>query len=101
MNNTPEKIVDLTDGERTSIVEKKATCPFIGAAVARNQLSVRNDMQNPLAAIEDVRILGNTGGGHLGEVLMLFANGNHSRMRDDSGGLNAQVPDGLFSLEFP
>src|SRR6185295_8733605 len=69
--------------------------------VAQSQLPVRNDKQNPLAAIEDVRALGNTGGGDLGEVLVLFANGNHSRMRDASGRLNAPVPDELFSLEFP
>jgi hypothetical protein len=96
MNN----IVNLSNNEKALIVEKKATCPFIGAAVAQDELPVRNDSRNPLAAIEDVRELGNTGDGHLGEVLVLFANGNHSRMRDDSGGLNAQVEDGLFSLEF-
>ena len=101
MSATPDKIIDLSSGERSLIVEKKATCPFIGAAVAQSELPVRNDKQNPLAAIEDVRELGNSGGGHLGEVLVLFANGNHARMRDDSGGLNAQVADGLFSLEFP
>lgn len=97
MNN----VVNLSIDEKALVVEKKATCPFIGAAVAQDQLRVRNDRQNPLASIEDVRDLGNRGGGRLGEVLMLFANGNHSRMRDDSGGLNAQVEDGLFSLEFP
>src|SRR6476659_4856547 len=74
MNNTQNKIVELNSEERTLIVEKKATCPFIGATVAQSQLPVRNDKQNPLAAIEDVRELGNTGGGDLGEVLVLFAN---------------------------
>ena len=97
MNN----IVNLSNDEKALIVEKKATCPFIGAAVAQDQLPVRNDKQNPLASIEQVRELGNRGGGHLGEVLVLFASGNHSRMRDDSGALNAQVEEGLFSLEFP
>jgi hypothetical protein len=101
MNNTHHQIVDLSNDERALVVEKKATCPFIGAAVAESQLPVRNDRLNPLASIEDVRKLGNTGGGRLGEVLVLFASGNHSRMRDDSGGLNALVPDSLFSLEFP
>jgi hypothetical protein len=97
MNN----IVNLSNDEKALVVEKKATCPFIGAAVAQDQLPVRNDKQNPLASVEDVRELGNRGGGRLGEVLMLFASGNHSRMRDNSGGLNAQVEEGLFSLEFP
>ena len=100
MSNT-HQIVDLSTDERALVVEQKATCPFIGAAVAQNQLPVRNDKLNPLASIEEVKELGNTGGGALGEVLELFASGNHSLMRDDSGGLNALVPDGLFSLEFP
>jgi hypothetical protein len=94
MSNTHHKIVELNDNDKALVVEKKATCPFIGAAAGEGQLAVRNDEQNPLAAIEDVRRLGNTGGGHLGEVLVLFAKGNHSRMRDDSGELNALVPDG-------
>jgi len=96
-----DTLIELSEVERAMVVEKKATCPFIGAAVAQDQLPVRNDKQNPLASIEEVRELGNRGGGHLGEVLVLFASGNHSRMRDDSGGLNAQVEEGLFSLEFP
>jgi len=101
VNNTHHQILDLSDDQKKLLVEKKATCPFIGAALAEGKLDVRNDRQNPLATIEDVRKLGNTGGGDLGEVLVLFANGNHSRMRDGSGGLNARVSDGLFSLEFP
>lgn len=101
MNNNPNKIVELSSDEKAYVVEKKATCPFIGAAIAQGELHVRHDAKNPLAEIEDVRRLGNTGGGHLGEVLVLFANGNHAFMRGDSGNLNARVPDGLFSLEFP
>ena len=73
------------------VVEKKATCPFIGAAVAQGHLKVRNNAENPLASIEEVRRLGNTGGGHLGEVLLLFANGNHGLMRGDSEELNRRV----------
>lgn len=96
-----DKVVELSDDEKVLVVEKKATCPFIGAAVAQGQLPVRNDSNNPLASIEDVRRLGNTGGGHLGEVLVLFANGNHALMRGDSGKLDKPVPEGLFSLEFP
>ena len=101
MNGDDNKVVELSDDEKALVVEKKATCPFIGAAVAQSHLPVRNDAKNPLARIEDVRRLGNTGGGHLGEVLVLFASGNHALMRDDSGELNKSVPDGLFSLEFP
>jgi hypothetical protein len=101
MNGDHNKVVELSDDEKALLVEKKATCPFIGAAVAQRDLLVRNDAKNPLASIEDVRRLGNTGGGHLGEVLVLFASGNHARMRDVSGALNDSVSDGLFSLEFP
>ena len=96
-----DTIIELSEIERAMVVEKKATCPFIGAAVAQDHLKVRNDAKNPLAAVEDVRRMGNKGGGHLGEVLVLFANGNHGLMRGDSGELNNRVRDGLFSLEFP
>ncbi len=94
-------IVNLSDDEKALVVHKKATCPFISAAVAQGHLAVRNNAKNPLAAIEDVKNLGDSGGGHLGDVLELFANGNHAFMRNDSGLLNQAVPDGLFSLEFP
>lgn len=97
----PEDVVNLTDEEKTLLVHKKATCPFIGAAVSEGHLKVRNTANNPLASIKDVKELGDSGGGHLGVVLELFANGNHAVMRDASGQLNELVPDGLFSLEFP
>jgi hypothetical protein len=95
------RVVELNEDEKVFVVHKKATCPFIGAAVNQGDLPVRHDAKNPLAAIEDVRRLGNTGGGHLGEVLMLFANGNHGLMRGDSEVLDQAVSEGLFSLEFP
>ena len=101
MSSNPNNTVELSDEERALLVEKKVACPFIGSAVAERRLAVRNDANNPLASVEEVRELGNTGGGNLGEVLVLFANGNHAKMRDDSGGLNKHAPDGLFSLEFP
>jgi hypothetical protein len=83
------------------IVNKKATCPFIGSAIATHCLAVRNEPTNPLASIEEVRALGNTGGGDLGDLLVLFATGNHAFMRGPDGQLNLKTPDGLFSLEFP
>src|SRR5262249_11043056 len=94
-------VVALGSNEKASLVERKATCPFIGSAVAQGLLPVRNDAQDPLASIEDVRRLGNTGGGDLGDLLVLFASGNHRRMRGDSGTLDKPVPSGLFSLDFP
>jgi len=101
MNDDHNEVAELSDDERTLVVEKKATCPFIGAAVAQRHLPIQNGAEDPLARIEDVKRMGNTGGGHLGEILVLFASGNHARMRGESGELNKPVPDGLFSLEFP
>lgn len=93
--------VVIDDQVRDQLVETKVTCPFVGTAVATKNLAVRNNANNPLASIEDVRRLGNSGGGDLGEVLVLFAQGNHAMMRDASGKLTVPVPEGLFSLEFP
>jgi len=101
MGNDPNQSVTLTDSARALLVEKKATCPFVGSAVAQGRLAVRNDAENPLASIEEIRNLGNTGGGDLGDLLVFFASGNHALMRGNSGKLNAPVPSGLFSLEFP
>jgi hypothetical protein len=101
MSNNPENVVALNEEERASIVNRKAACPFIGSAVAEGLLTVRNDANDPLASIEDVRRLGNTGGGDLGDVLVLFASGNHKFMRGGNGKLSSPAPDGLFSLEFP
>ncbi|HKV91766.1 MAG TPA: hypothetical protein VJW20_04370 [Candidatus Angelobacter sp.] len=83
------------------IVEKKATCPFVGSAVAMQRLPVRYRADNPLASIEDVRALGNSGGGDLGDVLAIFASGNHNFMLGADGQLDRKAPQGLFSLEFP
>src|SRR5215469_5641567 len=73
MSDNPSKPVELSGDEKASLVEKKATCPFIGSAPAQGELPVRNDAKDPLASIEDVRRLGNTGGGDLGDLLVLFA----------------------------
>lgn len=101
MSDDPNKLAKLGGEERALVVERKATCPFVGSAVAQGKLPVRNDARNPLASIEDVRRLGNTGGGDLGDLLVLFASGNHMFMRGDAGKLDRLVPPGLFSLEFP
>jgi hypothetical protein len=93
--------INLSADARNTVVQAKATCPFIGTAIATGILPVRNSSDNPLASLNDVRQLGNSGGGDLGEVLLLFATGNHLRMRGSSGRLDLTVPPGLFSLEFP
>ena len=93
--------VPLTPNARAQVVEKKATCPFIGSAVATQVLPVRNEASKPLASVHDVVALGNTGGGDLGEVLRFFAMGNHGFSPGPSGELTQPVTAGLFSLDFP
>ena len=101
MKDNPNSLVDLTNDEMALLVEKKATCPFIGSVVAQKELPIRNSVNKPLASIEDVRSLGNMGGGDLGDLLVHFASGNHAYMPGDSGELDLPVPNGLFSLDFP
>jgi hypothetical protein len=96
-----EEVLQLGQEAMREIVEKKATCPFVGAAVATGNLRVRNEATNPLAGTEDVRRLGNTGGGDLGDLLVVFATGNHAFMRGPNGRLDQKTPAGMFSLEFP
>ncbi len=101
MSDNPDKSVELSRDEKALLVEEKATCPFVGSAVAQGKLVVRNNAKDPLASIEDIRGLGNTGGGDLGDLLVVFASGNHAFMQSNSGRLDKPVPNGLFSLEFP
>jgi hypothetical protein len=92
----------LTPETRTRLVETKITCPFLGSAASQERLGILGEAGNPLASIEGVRSLGNTGGGDLGDLLVFFAEGNHAFMRGRSGDtLDAPVPAGLFSLELP
>lgn len=101
MADNPNKIVALSDTEKSAVVERKITCPFVGSAVAQGDLAVRNEANNPLASIEDIRALGNSGGGDLGDLLVLFAAGNHAFMRGPGGKLDTPAPANLFSLELP
>ena len=101
MNIGPNAEVALTDTEKEQLVEKMIACPFLGSAVAEGKLIVRNSAVDPLASIEDVRDLANTGGGDLGDLLVLFAAGNHAFMRGDSGKLDEPAPQDFFSLELP
>jgi hypothetical protein len=93
-------LVDLTDDQRQTIAENKATCPFLASAIEGGTLGVRNSTERPLAAIEDVVALGDSGGGDLGRtVLKLFARGNHSRMPGSPGRPDMLTPTGIFSLD--
>jgi len=97
----PHATLNVMDEATDQIVRTKVTCPFLGSAVHQKFLAVRGDADNPLASIEDVRRLGNSGGGDLGDLLVTFASGNHAFMRGNDGKLNKKVPNGLFSLELP
>lgn len=101
MDDRSSSVAPLSSEEKAALVEKKATCPFVGSAIAQGALAVRNSAGNPLASLEEIRSLGNSGGGDLGDLLVLFASGNHAKMRGASGRLDTQAPGGLFSLEFP
>jgi hypothetical protein len=98
----PENALTLEPVVRDRMVDTKVTCPFLGSVVHQELLPVSNAPGNPLAGIEDVRRLGNEGGGDLGDLLVFFAAGNHAFMRGSSGlALDAPVPAGRFSLELP
>lgn len=99
-NNTPLEASDMSTAERMIIAEKMSTCPFIAAAVATQQLQIFQEKKEPVASIEEIVKLGDSGGGDLGRrVLKLFARGNHSRLllSADESQLTA---DGFFSLVF-
>ncbi len=98
----PDSASTLNPQVRDLMVEKKVTCPFLGSLVHQELLGVNGAPDNPLADIEEVRRLGNQGGGDLGDLLAFFAAGNHALMRNSSGSaLDTPVPAGLFSLELP
>jgi len=99
------KAVVLSDAQRAQVVEKKATCPFVGTALAVKRLVALGSVGNLLAPITgpgSVAELGDTGGGNLGSgVLTIFAKGNHHYMLGPSGQLDTIVPSNTFSLELP
>lgn len=94
-------VLSLDAPAKKAIVEAKATCPFIGGAISDGALAVRNSTAKPMASLDDVRQLGNAGGGDLGDLLVLFAAGNHAHMRDHTGAITDTAPLGLFFLDFP
>lgn len=98
---TKSSRLSLSDQQRQDLAEKQVTCPFTGSVVAQGDLKVYGSKNNPLASIEDVRNLGNSGGGDLGNVLAVFSEGNHTFMLGTSGQLDTATPPGMFSLIFP
>lgn len=93
----PMKVLDVGSTAFSRLVDERVTCPFLGSAIATSKLPVRNDVDNPHASIEDLRRLGNTGGGDLIDVLIFLANENHALMRGSADKLDENVPYGLFS----
>jgi hypothetical protein len=102
---TSQRVATLSAAQRAQVVEKKATCPFVGTALAVKRLVALGNVDNLLAPITgpgSVAELGDTGGGDLGSgVLTLFAKGNHHKMLGASGQLDTIVPSNTFSLELP
>lgn len=101
MQKPTDEPVRLSPAQQKEIAEKMATCPFVGTAVATGLLQVLNTPDNPLASIDDIARLGDSGGGNLGtKVLKLFARGNHSDILNADAGVNRRVPPGTFNLQF-
>jgi hypothetical protein len=61
---------------RDVLVTKKATCPFLGSAIAIGKLQVENHAGNPLASVRDVIKLEPLSGGPLENPLHGFGNGD-------------------------
>jgi hypothetical protein len=99
--SVPTKGLTLSDAILQQLVTRSITCPFLGFAVAMRKLAVLNAADNPLANLDELRRLGNSGGGNLGDLLVFFARGNHALMRGAANTLDAAVPNDLFSLELP
>ena len=86
-----------TDVQLREIARKKAACPFIGPAVRNGDLDVFGSTERPLAAVQEIADLGDSGGGDLGRrVLRLFATGNHRRVPDPVGRFEEPAPDGMI-----
>ena len=101
VQSSGESSSSLSQLDLQEVATKEATCPFMGPAVAQGSLKVHGSKINPLARVEDVKKLGNSGGGDLGNVLAVFAEGNHTLMLGASGQLDTPTPLGMFSLIFP
>lgn len=91
------KALDLTPAQRTDIVTKKATCPFVGTTIALKKVAVYGTQANPFAVIKDFAAVVNRGGGDLGLGFEVVARGNHHQ----SPVSKTEAPAGMFSLHFP
>src|ERR1043166_3229692 len=60
--STSTAALALSDEAKRNLVESKVACPFLGSAIAQGTLAARTHPDNPLASIEQVRELGNSGG---------------------------------------
>jgi hypothetical protein len=82
------------------MVERRVTCPFVGSAVLEGVLRSSGTMDAPVASIDALADLGDSGGGDLGFVLAFFARANHGYV-PNPGGARLPLPNGAFSLDFP
>lgn len=95
------KPLQVTGEERLEIAERKSTCPFIASAVASGTLDIFANLDEPLASVEAVIRLGDSGNGDLGSrVLGLFARGNHCRYLKPTHKKGELVPADFFNLLF-
>jgi hypothetical protein len=95
-----ENRLELTDDQRRELVSKKATCPFVGTALALKKIAVYGSLLAPFVGIADgpgnVLAVGNTGGGDIGEGFRVVARANHHLSPTGE-----EAPNGMFSLDFP
>jgi hypothetical protein len=91
--------LNLSDDDRRAIIQKKATCPFVGTALALKRLFVFGSTDKPLARIMGLGsagAIGDTGGGNLSLGFQVVARADHG-----FDPRHVAAPVGMFSLEFP
>ena len=98
----------LTDDQRRELVSKKATCPFVGTAVAMKKIFVYGTLSDPFAVIaggagssafaaaKPGSAVAAGGAGDLAQGFRIVARGNHNK-----SGSGTQAPEGMFSLDLP
>jgi hypothetical protein len=67
------------DASPPNLVLKLSPPAFLGSMVASGQLKVQGTLENPHAKLDDIEAIGNSANpdGQFGELLRMFATGNH------------------------
>ncbi|MFO0644528.1 MAG: hypothetical protein U0183_35240 [Polyangiaceae bacterium] len=101
-------LLRLTDAQRREMVSKKATCPFVGTALAMKKIAVYGTLADPFAVIaggasaswlspaKAGSAVAAGGPGDLAQGFRIVARGNHA-----TSGSGTRAPEGMFSLDFP